>query len=613
MNEYTQDDFLNTTAPFEEVYALHGDPFQHERALAAMCKVAKKAAVINFKTMYIAYVKSLRKQAMTVYQGSVTQFSDQPIELDAGDWRADEGGVSRQGAFGSEEYACPHPIMPVERLVNIDTGMEKLKLAFRKGKQWRYIIVDKNILASSNKITDLAGNGIAVTSKSAGTLIEYLSDIENRNYDLIPEKNSVGRLGWINDEGFSPYVEGLVFDGDANYKSIFESIKTHGSGKLWLETIINIRKSSLLARIVLASAFASVLIAPLGCLPFFVHLWSGESGTGKTVALMMAASVWGDPYIGRYIQTFNSTLVGREKLAAFLNSLPMMIDELQLAKDNRGKLQFDVYALAEGVGRTRGTKTGGIDKTPTWANCTITTGETPIVNANSGSGASNRVIEIECKTADRIIEDGHGLSTILKANYGFAGKAFIKKLKEFDFDKVKEIYAQYYKQLSESNTTEKQAMSAALIVTADALVTEWIFRDGQCLTMEQMAEFLKSKAAISGPERGYHYMCDWVAQNGNKFIRPEDAGSDKVYTGEVYGYLEGSTAYIISSVFRRACDDEGLSSASLLSWLKTGNFIETRGRAFTKGKSINGVKAECVVMKMPFIEDYDDNEDDLPL
>jgi len=606
LDEYTQEDFLNTTGPFEAVYAIK-DTFQHERALSAMCQVAKKAGVINFKAMYIAYGKSLKQQAMTIYQSNVTEFDGQP-NLDTGVWRADEGGVSRQGAFGNEEFACPHPIMPVERLVNIDTGMEKLKIAFRKGKQWRYLIVDKTILASTNKITDLAGNGIAVTSKSAGALIEYISDIENRNYDLIPEKNSVGRLGWINDEGFSPYVEGLVFDGDANYKHIFDSIKTHGSGKLWLSTIIDIRKSSLLARIVLASAFASVLIAPLGCLPFFVHLWSGESGTGKTVALMMAASVWGDPYIGRYIQTFNSTLVGREKLAAFLNSLPMMIDELQLAKDNRGKLQFDVYALAEGVGRTRGTKTGGIDKTPTWANCIITTGETPIVNANSGSGASNRVVEIECKAADKIIEDGHGVSTILKANYGFAGKAFIKKLKEVSFDKVKEIYAQYYKKLSESNTTEKQAMSAALIVTADALVTEWIFRDGQSLSVDEIAEFLKSKASVSGPERGYHYICDWVAQNGNKFIRPEDAAKEKIYTGEVYGFLAGNTAYIISTMFHRACEENGLSAPALLSWLKTNDLIETRGRAFTKGKRINGVLAECVVLKLQVFEESEDDD-----
>jgi len=128
-----------------------------------------------------------------------------------------------------------------------------------------------------------------------------------------------------------------------------------------------------------------------------------------------------------------------------------------------------------------------------------------------------------------------------------------------------------------------------------------------------MAAFLKSKEDISGPERGYHYMCDWVAQNANRFVRYEDAAKDKVYTGEIYGYLDGITAYIISSVFRRACDDEGVSAQGLLSWMKTNELIETRGRAFTKCKTINGVKAECVVMKMRFFEDNDDDEDDLPL
>lgn len=77
---------------------------------------------------------------------------------------------------------------------------------------------------------------------------------------------------------------------------------------------------------------------------------------------MLAASVWGNPMIGKYIKTFNATEVGHEKTAAFLNSLPMLIDELQLARDARGKIQFNVYALAQGVGRTRGTKSGGLTR-----------------------------------------------------------------------------------------------------------------------------------------------------------------------------------------------------------------------------------------------------------
>ena len=103
-----------------------------------------------------------------------------------------------------DEVACPHPIMPVERLVNIDTGEEKLKLAFRKGAVWRRLIVSKTVLANANRVTELAGSGIAVTSQNARAFVQYISDLENLNYDTIPERKCIGRLGYIRDEGFSP-------------------------------------------------------------------------------------------------------------------------------------------------------------------------------------------------------------------------------------------------------------------------------------------------------------------------------------------------------------------------------------------------------------------------
>lgn len=107
--------------------------------------------------------------------------------------------------------------------------------------------------------------------------------MENINYDVIPEKKSVGRLGYIEGEGFSPYVDGLVFDGEACYRDMFQAIASSGSGKEWVRIAAECREMSLTARLVLAASFASVLVQPVGCLPFFVHLWGGESGTGKTV------------------------------------------------------------------------------------------------------------------------------------------------------------------------------------------------------------------------------------------------------------------------------------------------------------------------------------------
>lgn len=546
----------------------------------------------GFKRMLKTYLESKKQNERMVYVDQVTEFTGQKLELDAGEWQADDFGVSRRGKFG-EEIACPHPILPVERLVNIDTGVEKLKLAFCKGdRRWREVVADKKLLASNNSILELANMGIAVTSENSRALVHYISDLENLNYDLIPERKSVSRLGYIESEGFSPYVDGLIFDGDANFRHIFESIRSAGKRREWLELALSLRQGNVMARIVLAASFASVLVKPCGSLPFFVHLWGGESGTGKTVALMLAASVWGNPEMGRYIQTFNSTVVGREKLAAFLNHLPLIVDELQLARDGRGKLNFDVYALAEGVGRTRGNKNGGVDQTPTWQNCILTSGETPITGASSGAGAVNRVIEIECRTAHRIIEDGHATAGVLRKNYGFAGREFVEKLYQEDNAQLAaELYKKHFRVLSENDTTEKQAMAAAVILTADELATDWLFQDGNAVTVQEISGFLASRAAVSSGRRGYEYFCDWAAQNANRLRQDNEQG-------DVYGVISGAQVCIIRKVFNQVAEEAGFSPAALLSYLKEENLIETRGRAMTCSRRINGVRTECVCLRV---------------
>ena len=151
-----------------------------------------------------------------------------------------------------------------------------------------------------------------------------------------------------------------------------------------------------------------------------------------------------------------------------MNHLPLIVDELQLARDGRGKLNFDVYALAEGVGRTRGNKSGGVDQTPTWQNCILTSGETPITGASSGAGAVNRVIEIECRTAHRIIEDGHATAgcfariTVLRE--GSSWKSSIRRtMPSWRQSCTRSISGRFPK----TTPRKKQAMAAAVILTAD--------------------------------------------------------------------------------------------------------------------------------------------------
>ena len=609
---YTLDDFLYTTAPYEELAEYAENPFVHQRMIEAMSRYAASLGFRQLKLMYREYNKAVKASSAggTIYVGdNPTRFDGQPLELNAGDWEADDGGIRRTYG-GVECVACPHPVMPVERLVNIDTGEEKLRLAFRKGAVWRRCIVEKRTLASANKVTELAGIGIAVNSETAKSFVKYIGDLENLNYDIIPERKSIGRFGYIAGEGFSPYVEGLIFDGDANFAAMFQTVHERGSFVKWKEMAAEVRGMSVTAKIVLAASFAAPLLQPLGCLPFFVHLWGVDSGTGKTVALMVAASVWGDPSVGSYVKTFDGTVVGMEKTAAFLNNLPLCLDELQLAKDAKGRTNFDVYRLAQGVGRTRGNRAGGVDKTPTWHNCILTTGESPLTGQASGAGAVNRVIDIECKADRVVIRDGMRVSGAVKRNFGHAGKAFVEKLYAAGDDVPQEIterYQELFRALSAQDTTEKQAMAAAAVVLGDELACRWIF-DGteQPITVEQISEFLASKAAVSAGERAYKYLCDWVTQNSNKLI-------GKSETMDVLGALEGYRAYIIRSVFERVLQDAGYSVGATVSWLKQKCLIETRAKNNTKARRINGVPTECFCLILPDIEVESEEIDELPL
>lgn len=607
---YTFDDYTTTETPFKDVF-FQPSQFLRNQRLEVLALEAKEVGFSCFKKQFKLFCENMRKLNVGDEYSTVsnpTNFPQQPLELDAGEWLCSYDGVQRE-VRERVEIACRHPIMPVERLVNIDTGEEKLKVAYYKGKYWREIIVGKKELFDASKIIQLAAVGVSVTSKTAKSLSEFMCDIEAINYDILPEYESVSRLGYIgNGEQFSPYVDGLIFDGDANYSTIYNAITEHGNYEKWLETAIRCRNDSITAQIMLAASFASVLIGKIGALCFFVHLWGVESGTGKTVALMLAASVWGNPEIGKYPQTFNATQVGHEKTAAFLNNVPLCIDELQLSKDSHGRSKFDVYQLSQGVGRTRGNKGGGVDKTPTWSLCVITTGESPIVSDSSGSGAVNRVIDIECRASDAVIRDGIGTSRIVKQNYGFAGKKFIESLTEPVLTEVQQKYELYFKELSSGATTEKQAMAAAMLLTADEFADRFIFKTGKHISVTQIEDFLKTKSSVSAGERGYAYMCDWVAVNTNRF-KSEESNS-----GECYGVIDGEWAYINNSIFRKAAKEAGYDERALLSWLKTNGLIQTRGRNMTRGKRINGVNTECVVMKLHDSEysEIDEYEELLP-
>lgn len=517
-----------------------------------------------------------------------------------------DGGVLTQNMFGHTMVVCIHPIMPIMRLVNGNTGEESLVIAYRKGAKWRTILSSKKDIATSASIVSLANAGVVVNGENAKMLSTYLLYMENLNYDKLTEQHSASQLGWTDKGEFLPYVDNVTFDGDQAFKHIFDSVQCVGNEETWLDMARKVRAEKTIARVLLASSFASVLVEPCGLLPFFVHTW-GQTEKGKTVMLMLATSVWANPASGAYITTFNSTNVGLELYASCLNSLPMCIDELQLLNSTALSIKgFDnlIYSLTEGIGRTRGSKQGGVQKLNTWRNCFISTGETPLQQTNSGGGAVNRLIEIECD--GELYSDLHALSECIKANYGFAGKRFIELITAGDsMQAVKQIQQMYYKQLQEFGVTDKQASSASAILAADKIATEYIFQDKNCLTVEDIAPMLQTKTAVDTNLRMYFYVKEWAVKNQLKF---QANGFDE-YSGECWGrYDRNGYLCILRSVFDQEMARNGFNATAFLSWAKRKHLLDYVQGRNTKQVLVNGRQVTCVCI---FVDITDKMEEKL--
>lgn len=604
--DYGVDDYYNSSAPYEFLYQFKEDKFMLRQLCEKMKAKAGALGVKAFMSLWNAYCEMMAQQS-GMKLDNATNFDGQPLELFSGEYICDEYGVMVQDKYGYEQPVCRHPIMPIQRLVNIDSGEERLELAFKKGRSWRSSIVEKSVIASSSSILHLAANGIMVNSENAKALSTYLLEIENLNYDSLPEQKSVGRLGWVGNHGFSPYVDGLAFDGENNFKHIFSAVKSSGDRQEWVDTMIELRKEKTAGRIVLATSFASAILEPCGLLPFFFHLW-GSTETGKSVALMIAASVWASPRLGEYITTFNSTLVGQEMMASFLNSLPMCIDELQI-QSSAGIKDFDkiIYQLTEGVGRTRGAKTGGLQKVNTWKNCFITNGEHPISNANSGGGAVNRIIEFECEQP--VYSDLPEMCRVITQNYGFAGHEFVEYLQsDGAIDRVNNLQKKYYREILKNGGTDKQSASVSAILAADHIATELIFKDGNNLTVEDMAKIMLKKEDVNVNKRAYDYILELVARNPNKF-HPNENGD---YQGEVWGKIDGEKIFIIKSVFDREMGYAGFNSSAFLSWSKRVGLSAVKKDRRTICTRIGGSVTNCVCILRDFESQMEEVQDDVP-
>lgn len=582
---------------FEEIFEQEDEILKARLILSLEDRAAELGVKRKFETILKAFskvnreTKAKEKKQISSGTDNYTDF-DGPYEpMYCGSWLANEKGIYSQNMSQVEQIACYHPILPIERLKNLETKEEQIKLAYKRNGKWDEIIVPKTMITSASKIVALSGRGVAVTSENAKLLVRYLSDVENRNTSQIAVQYSSSKLGWTKTKKeFLPYDTEITFDGDSRFRQLFENIGEHGNRDKWYEHVKSLRQSGRMEiKLMLAASFASILIQQIGALPFFVDLW-GETEGGKTVTLMLAASVWANPAESAYIGDFKTTDVALEAKANMLNHLPMILDDTS-KKNRRIEENFEgvVYDLCSGKGKTRSNRDIGINTESHWNNCILTNGERPLASYVNQGGAINRILEIEC--GEKVYADPQQTADTLKQNYGFAGKDFVEVIKAMGADQIREIQKDYQQQLFDDEKMQKQSISLSIILTADKIATDALFKDGQYISIDEAKKVLIDRNELSDNERCYRYILDKVSMNGTRF----DADTNC----EKWGIIENSYAYFYNQAFDELCRSGGFSKRSFLSWGVKKKVVETDSKGNpTKQKKINGKNNRCVCLKL---------------
>ena len=299
----------------------------------------------------------------------------------------------------------------------------------------------------------LLSQGVEIDPEARNTLSRYLQN-------LIPKRRMrcAMQTGWA-DAGFKAFALPDVVIGAGAGSVVFQSGEADGNEYTTAGTLDGWRQGVSIPAIgnpvlmlALCAAFAGPLLGRCGAESGGVH-FVGDSSTGKTTALEAACSVWGG---AGYKRSWRATANGMEGVAAMFNDGLLALDEI--SECDPRDIGGIVYALGNGRGKQRASRSGMARSVTRWRCCIVSTGERTIETAmHEGghrvkAGQSVRLLDIPVQRTYGAWDNlhshasGHAMSDAIKraaaSHYGHAGRAFLERLTRHHDDSFSDELAQ---------------------------------------------------------------------------------------------------------------------------------------------------------------------------
>lgn len=544
--------------------------------------------------------------------------------------------VSRNG-----NVVIPAGLVIKARGRRVDQDGEHVTLSWHRDGRWQQRVVERETIANTRTIVELARYGLPVTSVNAKDVVQYLLAYEVDNFQHLEQMLVTNRLGWHQVGAKWVFAIGRKVLGDksaaaalsfqpddAGDRQLADTLRCNGRMEKWQQAVESIAPFPCV-QLVLYAAFVPPLLRIFRAQNFTLSL-SGRTSTGKTTSLQVAASAYGCPVPGddrAFLGSWNSTDVAAERQVAELHDLPALLDDIKVLSHEKASSRVPgfCYSLSEGLGKGRGSVRGMARQTVN-RSVSMISSEQPLRSYGRHGGAFARVLELSGAMFGAESEESAALVARLRdgisRNYGWAGRKFIcfvlKKKNEWPAWRLRYLDRVTIEQKLAGNNAVRHRLASHLAAIA---VAAELVHEAKILPFElnDSVAALRSKFGEQAEEadlgaRALECVVAWAAAHRSEFVtdgersnsttasrRPthgwagrwDETGSSRRTTGgrrEPVGYL----GFTESTLHRILTEADFEPHATVADWRERGWLLMTKEKSVLRTKYKARVEGQTI-------------------
>lgn len=482
---------------------------------------------------------------------------------------------------------------------DMETGIYSDDLSICTSFGEKTVSVFRSVFSKKN-FQELNQHGLQYDNGAISLLLKYIVISECQ----APSVTKYKSVGWVQQEQEGTKFFGLSLMDSFQYVGE-KDLTSIGSLNDYVAGVNRLVVGHAGLEISLATSLSAAVIGLLSTQQpmesLMIHFF-GTSSCGKTTALQLAASVWGNPEMGKGIlSSWNAT---DNALLTKLNNnygVVACFDESSSMQRDFSKI---IYAISQNTGKARLSKDCQLQKERKFCTSIISSGENSLLAAsNKNAGLRARLLEFFNAPLTENAEHSDSIKQFVKTQHGTLGAEFVTALAS-QKDSVANMMRKWEKKLKKELTGECILEDRLIFKYAIILLTASIACDQlgvhfdlggmeKCLISHYRSLAFENNLGMNA----YDQIMEWLVKNASHIMRKNYLPANTPVEGI---FLPGNKVALLKGTFEKILHDGGFTDTKVVAQeLKRLNLLipESQDR-LTARVVINGLKAPCYRLKV---------------